>query len=439
MARLRSVREVKTAFKRWILVCVFGGVTLLTTATYAQLPAMRDSGLQIEVSLVTFGPGKESWQRFGHNAIWVRDPARGINTLYNYGKFSFEEENFILRFIQGHMRYWVEAQAPEETFQMYKFMNRSIYVQDLALTSDQRLTLRDFLEWNVQPENAFYDYDYYTDNCSTRLRDVIDDVVGAEIKRQTHAVGTSATFRFHTQRLTTQNPLLYTGLLLALGNPVDRPLTVWDDMFIPMQLREHIRTVMIPGERDKRISLVAREWTVFEGTRQPLEEVYIGVYWYLLVGLLIALLFLWLGATAARSRFARFIFTGVTGLWVLVIGLAGLILAGLWLATDHFDAAYNENLFFVTPLALPLVLLLPLAVYRKRHATRYALIFCCIVAGSALIGLGIQMLPGFDQINGPIIAVTVPPHLAMWFALMWQLYPTRFCLTPEADVFWGRG
>ena len=393
-----------------------------------------DDGSQIEVSLVTFGPGEESWQRFGHNAIWVRDPVRAIDTLYNYGRFSFEEENFILRFIQGHMRYWVEPQDPALTFPFYKFMNRSIYVQELALTPNQRVALRDFLEWNIKPENAFYDYDYYTDNCSTRLRDALDRVVNGEIKRQTHTTPTHTTFRFHTRRLTAEPPWLYTSLLLALGNPVDRPITVWEDMFIPMTLREHIRMVMVPDEQGELIPLVARERTVFEGTIPlPDEQPPSWVIWYLLCGVALATLFMGLERVAGRNRLARFAFAGVMGFWTFVIGLGGTTLAGIWLFTDHFDAAYNENLFFVTPLALPLAILIPLAVYGREFAARPALILCQLVAVLALIGFGVQAIPMFEQVNGEIIVLVLPPNIALWIALR------QWSLSESSAAVWSPG
>ncbi len=406
------------------LIAVSACVGLFVTISDAngQGVTQPDDGSQITVSLVTFGSGEKSWQRFGHNALWVRDPVREIDTLYNYGKFSFEEENFILRFIQGHMRYWVEPQDPALTFQFYTFVNRSIYVQELALTPHQRVALRDFLEWNIKPENAFYDYDYYTDNCSTRLRDAIDRVVSGEIKRQTHTTPTHATFRFHTQRLTAEPPWLYTALLLALGNPVDRPITVWEDMFIPLTLREHIRTVMIPDEQGELVPLVARERTVFEGTASPPDEQPpFWVIWYLLGGVTMAMLFLALEKAARRHRLARFAFAGLTGFWSFVIGMGGMILTGIWLFTDHFDAAYNENLFFVTPLALPLTILLPLAVYGRGFAARPALVLCQLVAGSALIGFGVQVFPTFDQVNAEIIALVLPPNVALCVALMQRL------------------
>ncbi|HIC04093.1 MAG TPA: DUF4105 domain-containing protein [Nitrospirales bacterium] len=410
------------------LIAISASVGLFVTIGDAngQGIAPPDDGSQITVSIVTFGSGEESWQRFGHNALWVRDPLRGIDTLYNYGKFSFEEENFIVRFIQGHLRYWVEAQDPALTFQFYTSMNRSIYIQDLALTRNQRVSLRDFLEWNIKPENAFYDYDYYTDNCSTRVRDAIDLGVGGEVKRQTHTIPTHATFRFHTQRLTAEAPWLYTALLLALGNPVDRPITLWEDMFIPMTLREHIRTVMIPDEQGELVPLVARERTVFESTALPPDaQPPFWVIWYLLGGVTVAMLFLTLERAAGQNRLARLVFAGVTGFWTFVIGMGGIILASIWLLTDHFDATYNENLFFVTPLALPLAILLPLAVYGRRFAARPALVVSKLVAGSALIGFGVQVFPAFDQVNAEIIALVLPPNVALCFALMRRLRARR--------------
>ncbi len=403
-------------------------VGLLVTINDANGQGMTQSSkeAQVTIALVTFGPGEEAWQRFGHNAIWVRDFANGIDTLYNYGRFSFEEENFILQFIQGHMRYWVEAQDPAVTFQFYQFMNRSIHVQELALNLDQRISLRDFLEWNIKPENMFYNYDYYTDNCSTRLRDAIDSVVNGEIKHQTYTTPTDLTFRFHTQRLVAQSPWLYTALLLVLGNSVDQVITVWEDMFIPMTLREHIRTVMISGENGTLVPLVAREHTVFEGTTLLADDKpSFWIVWYLLCGITVAMLFLVLERFARGNCFARVAFVGVTGLWTIMIGVGGMLLAGLWFLTDHFDSAHNENLFFVTPLALPLAILIPLAVYGQSTAVRCVLLMCRLVAGSALIGFLVQSLPMFDQVNGEIIAFVLPPNIVLWLVIVRQLSSRR--------------
>ncbi len=385
----------------------------------AEVGLPSDDGSQIAVSLVTFGPGQESWQRFGHNALWLRDPVRGIDTLYNYGRFSFEEENFLLRFARGHMRYWVEPQDRTLSFDFYQQQNRSLDIQTLALTPEQRVALRDFLEWNIKPENAIYAYDYYTDNCSTRVRDALDRVLGGEIQGQTSHTLTGATFRSHMQARTTQSVWLYTSLLLVLGPSVDRAITQWEEMFIPAMLQEHLRAVMVPSDDGSLTPLVKEERTLFERTLE-LPDVTSGtwIFWHLLLGGMIAVAFVSLGTVAAHSRVARLAFTGLAGLWVCIIGVAGTILAGLWIATDHLDAAYNENLFFVTPFALPLMFLIPRDLYRTQHVSGSVSVLSHLVLGSTLIGLGLQALPWFDQVNGEIVALVLPANVALWFALM---------------------
>src|SRR4029453_13964476 len=100
----------------------------------------------------------------------------------------------------------------------------SVCVKRLNLPPPARLQLREFLRWNAEPEHRFYHYDYYRDNCSTRVRDALDRVLGGVLHAQTDTVATGTTYRFHTQRLTANDALINTGLLVALGPGVDRPI-----------------------------------------------------------------------------------------------------------------------------------------------------------------------------------------------------------------------
>ena len=201
-------------------------------------PGAAPPGSEIRVYLVTMGPGAAVWERFGHNAIWIDDPSVQPDTAYNYGLFDFGQENFLLRFIRGQMWYWMAGFPAEPYIRTYLQDNRSVWLQELNLPPRARLELRDFLRWNELPENRFYHYDYYRDNCSTRIRDAIDRVTGGAIADQTAFRPTGRSYRFHTQRLTANDPLVFTGLLLALGQGVDRPISAWEEMFLPMALRE---------------------------------------------------------------------------------------------------------------------------------------------------------------------------------------------------------
>ncbi len=131
-------------------------------------------GSELTISVMTMGVGEEVWERFGHNAILVEDRRAGSSIAYNFGMFSFRQEHFLLHFLQGRMWYWMAGYPTEEEVPRYIAARRSVWQQELNLTPAERLAIREDLERNARDENKFYRYDYYLDNCSTRIRDVID-------------------------------------------------------------------------------------------------------------------------------------------------------------------------------------------------------------------------------------------------------------------------
>ncbi len=394
-----------------VLLC--GGAASLTGQTPAAGPDVP--GSQIRVALVTIGPGSYIWDRFGHNAIWIQDPERRINQLYNYGSYDFNAENFILRFIQGRMLYMLDSGDPDSAFRYYRErVNRSVWVQELNLTPAQRIELRDFLLWNDRPENREYRYDYYYDNCSTRVRDALDQVLGGAIQRQTEEISAGTTLRFHTRRLTTNNVWYYTGLMIALGPMVDKPITVWEEMFLPISLRDHLREISVTGPDGNQEPLVASERTVFESTRPPSDEA--PPSWtlvYLAVGIVLSGLLLWLGTAAATSKRSRIGFVSLSTAWMLVVGVLGTVLFGLVVVTDHASAYWNENLFLFNPLSLALALTALLAALGVRWANRPVMLLAVAVAGLSALGFIVQIFPGLDQVNGELYALVLLPNVAV--------------------------
>jgi hypothetical protein len=173
----------------------------LGARTSAQTAATSpDSALRI--TLVTFGSGEEVFERFGHNALWVHDAARGIDVAYDWGNFSFRQPRFLERFLTGDTRYWMEGKEAIPMLDFYRRIGRPITLQRLALTPGQAAALRDFLLWNARPENMFYRYDYFVDNCSTRLRDALDHVLGGALRAATDTIRTPFTYRRESVRLT---------------------------------------------------------------------------------------------------------------------------------------------------------------------------------------------------------------------------------------------
>ncbi len=374
-------------------------------------------GSHLTVYLMTMGPGEQVWERFGHNAIWIHDAVAGTDIAYNYGLFDFHQQDFLPRFIRGQMWYWMAGFPAQPYVQSYVRANRSVWLQQLNLPPAARLELQRFLEWNALPENRFYHYDYYKDNCSTRVRDALDRVIGGRIREVTVDVATGKTYRFHTQRLTANDPPIFTGLLLALGPGVDRPISQWEEMFLPLALREHIRAVRLPAG-GATVPLVESERTLFLSTAPtPPDAPPQWLPWYLILGLVLGGLAAGLGTLGARKSAAR-VGLGVllTG-WGLVAGSGGTVLSGLWAFTDHVMAYRNENLFQVNPLAWLLVFPGVLSLLTPPRAGRWARTAAALVAGLAVLGFVLQILPGLDQVNGPIIALALPVHLGMAFAL----------------------
>lgn len=379
----------------------------------------EEPGSRIRIALVTVGPGARIYDRFGHNAIWVQDAEHGIDSLYNYGTYDFDQENFVLRFIRGRMLYRLASANPERSLRFYQSINRSVWIQELRLTPAEKVTLRDFLLWNDRPENREYRYDYYYDNCSTRVRDALDRALGGAIRRQTESQAVEATFRFHTQRLTTYNVWYYTGLMIGLGPMVDEPISAWEEMFLPMALRDHLRNVSVTMADGSTQPLVISERTVFQSTADPGDPA--PPTWgmgYLAVGVIIAGILVWLGAAAYRTRRAQIAFSGLAVLWASVVGVLGTVLFGLMTVTDHAVTYWNENLFLFNPLALALAVALALVVLGVRGARRPARGLGAAAAAVSILGCVAQALPWLDQVNGQLYALVLLPNVAVGWGVL---------------------
>jgi hypothetical protein len=393
--------------------------TQASVAPPIALAPSTEPGSNLTVYLLTFGWGDIVWERFGHNAIWINDRTRGTDITYNWGMFDFNQPNFVWRFVTGDTRYWMEPIPLKPMVEFYKQRNRSILAQELNLTPAQRIRLQQFVERNALPENKFYRYDYYRDNCSTRLRDAIDNSLGGQLQTATTTRMTSGTYRSHTQRLMTGDIPLYAGVTLALGHPADKPISVWEEMFLPVRMANDIRTVRIADSTGAQIPLVRSEMAIFTAGRAP-EPAEPPFYFPLFVGIGIVyagLLLVLVRTAEGGSRIATALATFLATLWSLIAGVAGLALVFAWLFTKHYFMGRNENLMHLDPLSIALVVLIPLSIYGVRGVSK-ALRFAGFIALLSLFGFVLQGIPSFGQKNGEIIALALPINLAVW----WTVY-----------------
>lgn len=416
---MRMAPPLRVLLALWLILaglCAFADEgPAATTAPTA--PAAASAPDIPDITLLTFGPGAIYWERFGHNAILVHD--RQSDIAYNYGVFDFSEKNFFLNFARGRMSYRISADPVYLDLRYYNQEGRSITAQHLDLTPAQRVQLREFLLWNAQPENMRYQYDYFTSNCSTRVRDALDRVLGGAIRQQLEAQPTKTTYRDEALRLISPDRWLMLSMDLALGPTADLPLNRQQQSFVPMVLEEAVRSVQIRGEEGRLRPLVDHERQIVPGRLPDAAAAapdLLRPFFFCGLGLAAVLLRLTRDGAGRGARSAGALLAASA---TLLCGIGGVILALLWAASNHWAGWRNENLLLFNPLCL---MLLPSLWQLSRGATvsPRALRVAQLVAAGALAALLPHLIPLLpQQDNLKWIALLLPFHIVLAFAL-WQ-------------------
>lgn len=356
------------------------------------------------IAVMTMQPGEIFFERFGHNAIVVDDPAVGAPISYNFGFFDLDEPGFLGRFIHGDMQYKLVALPVMDDLAYYREVGRGVSIQWLDLPPAQAQAIADALAFNARPENARYRYDYFTDNCSTRVRDALDRGLGGALRRQLEVRSAGDTFRSEAVRLASPAWWMWLGFDIGLGPFADRPLSRWEDAFVPMRLAASLREMKNTEGRP----LVQEEGELLPHRLPPEPPDMPRRWWpWLIAGLALAFA---LRALATRKPrvFGAIALPG----WSL-LGVLGCVMAFLWLATTHRAGWANHNLLLFSPLCL---LLVPgaWAMLRGRAVSPFHRGVRIAVGVGAIAALFLQLLPG-AQFQAPWLALLVPVHLALAF------------------------
>ena len=396
-------------------IAMLTALTILSCLLPAHASVANAPGANLQVSLITYGPGETYWERFGHDAIEVQDTASGEAINFNYGLFDFNQKDFFVNFARGRMHYMMGSDPTNLEAGDYVASGRSITRQRLALSADQAAALRDFLLWNVRPENAGYAYDYYTDNCTTRVRDALDKALGGALRAQLGARAGGMTYRQQTVRLMSAQPWLMLTLDLGLSAYADKPLNDWQESFLPGELQLALRDVRVSGSTSGVQPLVLSEQEIAPNRldvppEQPPDlRVPLGLAGVALAALLVLTSFLWQPG---------YLTLGV--LYLFAAGLVGIILIALWTLTTHHAAWANANLLLFNPLAW---LMLP-SVWRTRRGLRPSRFIDGVIVLQLLAIMAaalLHLLPGTVQQNQPWLLFALP----VWIALSWTMRRSR--------------
>lgn len=367
--------------------------------------APRPTGPQPpRVGMVTMQPGQEFWSRFGHDALVVLDPNTDKAISYNFGYFDPSEPDFVPRFIRNDMRYRLLALPFEADIGQYGLEGRGVSVQWLDLTPAQAREIAEALRVNALPENSYYRYQYFDDNCATRVRDAIDTALGGGLRRQIEGRSHGNTLRSEALRLSKPEPWMWLVLDVMMGPEADKPVPVWAESYVPGRLAAALREV----KNNEGRPLVAEERQLLPHQISPDPEATPLPWWpWALTGLVLGAALAWIG-----DRSPRVLAVVALPLWG-VLGLIGAVLVYAWVDTNHNYIWANRNLLLFNPLCL-LLWFGGLRALRGRETGPVFVWLTALVALSSLAALFMYWLPVYPQRNAHWIALWLPIHTGLW-------------------------
>ena len=379
-----------------ILRAAYFGIFLFVVATPVTAQDAREIALSAELprlsssataSLVTYTPGQELYQAFGHSAIRIKDDSLEIDRLYNYGTFDFETRDFYLKFAHGDLLYQLSVTAAEEEIRMVGANGQGVTELILNLSPDQKQQLFEALEYNLLPENRFYRYDFVLDNCSTRPRDVLEKVTRSSIAEKGAGI---LTFRQMLNPYFKRMPWTGFGLSLLLGANVDRIANPREACFLPADLERAVENAengpeKLTSERKEILSAETLSQTPFW-----LSPVFIfaggGLGWF----------FWWLLRRRGHARW-------LTAIIFTVCGATGLFLLGLSLWSRLTVVQLNYNLAWLVPTHLLAGICLFWGKGKPSLVCRY--FWLAAAMGFTFLGLSFLLPQKFHPAVYPLVAI----------------------------------
>lgn len=332
---------------------------------------------QYRVSLLTCDPGEELYSAFGHSAIRVIDPINAQDWIFNYGTFNFRTPNFYGKFVAGKLDYMLSVSTYAEFLKEYDAQNRNVREQVLNLNAEQTQFLIDFLQANYSPERRNYRYEFFFNNCATRIRDALELTLGDKLVWNDQLVEKEEkTFRNLIDEYVLRLPWADLGIDLALGAVIDRDATPRQQQFLPDYMEAAFARAEIRGDGPTR-PLAEPSTVILEYSNPAFGMSSINPYWMFWVVAILFTLVTFFGHKKKK------LLIGFDIVLFGVLGLIGVLVFYLWFGTEHLATKWNWNLLW----AFPGHLILAVALWPKtiQPWVRKYLLFALIMADAAVV------------------------------------------------------
>lgn len=349
---------------------------ILFTYSFIYSTILFANAQNYQISLITCDPGDELYAAFGHNAIRVWEKDTNQDIVFNYGTFDFNTPFFYVKFTQRTLDYMLSISTYERFLIEYNYNERGVREQILDLNPEQIQQLVQFLHINYLPENRFYRYDFFYDNCATRIRDVMEQVLGKQLQWNENPAAEIKTFRNLIDEYVYRMPWADFGIDLALGAVIDRNATEHEKMFLPSYMEAAFARATIEGDGPTR-PLVKQDQVVLDF---PVRETDFGlmnpylIWWVFAIAVMLLTYF--------GYKFKK-LFLGFDMAYFSILGIIGLVVVMLWFFTFHSQTKYNWNLLW----AFPAHLVLGIGLWKnasKAWIKKY-LLFALVIANVALL------------------------------------------------------
>jgi len=320
--------------KRYFIPALFLFLFSLTTSA-SSIKLSKEA----TISILTCSPGNELYSLFGHTGIRVIDKANNLDIVFNYGTFDFQTQGFYLKFAQGLLPYQLSCSEFRRFLASYIHDERSVYSQTLNLDSLQKQYLMDLLLKNYEPENREYLYNFLYDNCSTRVRDIIEKSTGNRITWTTQS--STKSFWNLLDEYLGRAPWTQWGIHTILGSPATAIATVREQMFLPDYLMHHLDSASF-----NQTPIAQPIETIYEAPEQHLST-----SWYISPFFVFAVCTLALILLLQKVR-SRRLLKAIAIPFFIITGIIGCLIVFLCFFTKHPTMFPNFNALWANPLNL---------------------------------------------------------------------------------------
>lgn len=316
--------------KKWI--------TLLIAISYMQI-VLGQTESHLRVSVLTAAPGNELYSTFGHTAIRIIDSSKQMDLVYNYGTFDFSDPDFYTKFTRGKLDYFLSVGPFTEFLYEFQMEKRDVIEQVLDLPASSKIAIQQALSENLSGNNRYYKYDFLYDNCTSRVKDILQKFAGLQVTSPLVIEHTSFRNMLHEYLDKGGQAWSKVGIDLLLGSPIDKEVNINSSMFLPDYLMKGIDSASTNQQRSFPISknLVNTGVALDPGNR----------FIPLLFFSAMALVFILIGSL--KNKFFKLITKFTDSLLFVLTGAIGCLLLFMWFGTDHKSCSNNYNLLWALP------------------------------------------------------------------------------------------